>query len=154
MVMDTDKDRSKSTFHSKGEISKEGKKWLGELGLVDIWREAHPTVTQYSFFLHTHRSYARLDYFLGTTEVNSVVKDIDIDPVALSNHEAVTVQLQVAKTQSKTGGWRLKEFMLHKKIVEQQLTRCITEYLEFNDSPEVTITTLWEVMKAVVRGNL
>lgn len=93
MVMDSSKDRSQASLFHKGEMSGDGKKWLKEMGLVDIWREVHPTSTQYTFYSHAHKSYARLDYFLGTGEINSVVDAVSIEPAALSGHDAMTVQL-------------------------------------------------------------
>lgn len=66
VVMDASCDRSHTAYTHKGELSLEGRRWLDKMGLVDIWRTLHPTSTQYTFFSHAHRSYARLDHYLGS----------------------------------------------------------------------------------------
>lgn len=42
--------------------------------------------------------------------------------------------------------------MLQRSSVIQQIQGCISDYLAHNNSPTIPITTLWEAMKAVIRG--
>ncbi|KAJ1189825.1 hypothetical protein NDU88_006567 [Pleurodeles waltl] len=48
--------------------------------------------------------------------------------------------------------WRLNARLLTYKDILAEIEATITQFLEPNDAPEVTVATLWEALKAVVRG--
>lgn len=105
IVMDPEADRLGHRHSTSGALSPERKNWLAQRGLVDIWRVAHPRSTQYSFYSHVHHTYARLDHFLGSTELNASITDAKITPAALSDHAAVTLSLTVPHTNTHHGRW-------------------------------------------------
>ncbi|KAJ1188612.1 hypothetical protein NDU88_005371, partial [Pleurodeles waltl] len=64
LVMDGDLDRSGQRYGQTGSLSDAGRQWLSECGLVDVWRSAHPSLRDYSFYSSATKTYARLDLFL------------------------------------------------------------------------------------------
>lgn len=44
--------------------------------------------------------------------------------------------------------------MLHNKSIEHQIATRLQDYFHHNDTTDVTITTVWEAMKTVIRGEL
>lgn len=131
-----------------------GKAWLQEQGLVDLWREAHPHSTQFSFYSHAHRTYARLDHLLGTSDVHHLLSDVQIVPAAVSDHDAVTLTMGLPGLSRPPGRWRFRESMLHHPQTRDHISAHIKEYLRINDTADVKIASLWGALKAVTRGEL
>lgn len=152
--MDPAQDRSGHRFSSTGALTPAGKQWLKHLGIVDMWCAVHPHSTHYTFYSHVHHTYARLDHFLGSTDLYALVNDIDITPAALSDHDAVSVTIAVLKNPPNSRRWRLRESLLHRQGVVSQLTTCIKQYLTLNDQPDTSLASLWGALKAVIRGEL
>lgn len=125
---------------------------FAEAGLVDIWREKHPTSREYSFYSHSHKTYARIDYFLGTTSLTSLVHQIEIQPRTLSCHSAVSLMLSLRPGPATPCSWRLRYSLLHRPDVVKQISKALQDYLSVNDNSKTQIATLWDALKAVVRG--
>lgn len=119
--------------------------------LVDIWRLNHPTDTQYTFFSNVHSSYSRIDFFLADFKVASCVTAIKHHNRIISDHSAVTISLDLFEIKP-SYSWRFNPTLLFDSHFSQRVTEWLDEYLMFNDTGEVSDSTLWESLKAVLRG--
>ncbi|KAJ1209250.1 hypothetical protein NDU88_004628 [Pleurodeles waltl] len=137
-----------------GSLSDAGRQWLSECGLVDVWRSAHPSLRDYSFYSSATETYARLDLFLATQELLPRVRDSAIEPRALSDHTPVSVEIHMDMERVGAPGWRFRDSMLHNGATLEAIRRAITDYLSFNDDGTISIATLWEALKAVLRGEV
>lgn len=62
---------------------------LTDLRVVDIWRENHPGVQDYTFFSAHYQSYSRIDMIWGTTNLLSQTKEIHIGNRIYSDHAPI-----------------------------------------------------------------
>ena len=57
------------------------------------------------------------------------------------------------KTVRNTNTWRLSNTFLNSQQVTKEVKREIKKFLETNDNENMTTENLWDVAKAVLRGN-
>ncbi len=121
--------------------------------LVDVWRLKHPTDRQYTFFSHVHNSYSRIDFFLVDFKVASCVTSVKHHNRIISDHSAVTISLDLFDIKPNYS-WRFNPTLL----LDSNFSHCVIEWLDdyimFNDTGEVSDSTLWESLKAVLRGHI
>ncbi|KAJ1181229.1 hypothetical protein NDU88_006439 [Pleurodeles waltl] len=154
LVMDNDLDRSGHRYWQTGALTAAGRHWLVECGLEDVWRRAHPTLRDYSFYPAATKTYARLDFFLASQELLSRVMETTIEPRALTDHVPITVVVTLHQRQVGASGWRFRDSLLQTGATVESIRRAITDYLSFNDDGNTCMGTLWEALKAVVRGEV
>lgn len=134
-----------------GALSQVGLRRLRDIGLIDLWRHQHPQSREFSFYSSAHKTYARLDYFLGSTTLQDLTLSTDILTAALSDHAPVEVTLNFPQTQRPTKHWRLRDTLLHRSDVVAQIQGALDNYLLHNDNPDTNLSTRWEALKAVTR---
>lgn len=121
--------------------------------MVDVWRLKHPTDRQYTFFSHVHNSYSRIDFFLVDFKVASRVTSVKHHNRIISDHSAVTISLDLFDIKPNYS-WRFNPTLLLDSHFSQCVTEWLDDYLMFNDTGEVSDSTLWESLKAVLRGHI
>lgn len=63
------------------------------LGMIDSWRELHPTAKDYTHFSAPHRTYARIDHiFLHTSDIH-LASRASISEVPWSDHSLVSIKI-------------------------------------------------------------
>ncbi len=81
------------------------------------------------------------------------IKDSNIATIDLSDHSPISITLDLKRKTKKTIR-QLNSNILNDPKIMETLKKDISDYLELNDSGEVTPTILWDTLKAVVRGKL
>ena len=129
------------------------KKLLKETGMFDVWRDLNPKASQYSFFSHPHGVHSRLDYyFMFNTERHRII-NCSIGVKDVSDHAGVYLRLHL-DVQHKITTWRLNTSHLNDPQCQEFVKKEIHDYLETNDTEEVTPSVLWDAAKAVMRGKM
>lgn len=59
---------------------------------VDVWREQHPSVGDYSFLSHHHQSYSRIDMVFVSNTIVSHIVEVEIGIHHLSDHAPVILK--------------------------------------------------------------
>lgn len=135
------------------QVTKIIKTTFKEFGIVDLWRELHPTQRDYTHYSPPHDSYARIDYFF----INKIdlfrIKECEIEGADVSDHCAMCLKIQL-DTQKKIKQWRLNVGILNDEVLVREMTEEISTYLTENDNGEVSPVILWDALKAVLRGKL
>lgn len=120
--------------------------------LFDCWRTAFPSAKQFTFYSHPHKSHSRLDYFFVNAPTLRACKSSDIQAISWSDHVPITLSLALSSGTLRKCHWRLNDFLLKHDPSREDLEKTMTLYFAENNSPEVSIATLWEGHKAVLRG--
>uniref|UniRef100_A0A3B1J7U7 Reverse transcriptase domain-containing protein n=1 Tax=Astyanax mexicanus TaxID=7994 RepID=A0A3B1J7U7_ASTMX len=126
---------------------------LKSTNLVDIWRLQHPTTKGFSFYSPVHKSFSRIDYFLISSELVPRVNSTVYHPILISDHSPITLTLQNIITKP-AYHWKFNLNLLSDTTFIKYMNAKISEFLEFNDTKDVSDTVLWETFKAVTRGHI
>lgn len=62
---------------------------LHSYDLIDIWRDAHPTTRDFTFYSHVHKTYSRIDHLFTLSPLLSYVSSTKILPMAWSDHSSI-----------------------------------------------------------------
>lgn len=81
------------------------------------------------------------------------IRECDILTRDLSDHSPIILSLQVAKKKRNTL-WKLNSHILNDPAIVSKIKEDIKEFLEINDTGDVSPTILWDTLKAVMRGKL
>jgi exonuclease III len=145
-----DTSNNKRTVSPQNKILRKG---LEEIGLLDVWRELHPTDRDYTYFSAPHTVYSRIDFFFVFKNDRHRIINCDIGSRDISDHSPMYLTLYLDSRPKRTI-WRLNTALLNNKTVIQQIKAEIKTYLEINDNGEVNPNILWDALKAVIRGKL
>ena len=120
---------------------------------MDIWRLLNPSGRDFSYFSAVHKSYSRIDYFILDSRLLSQIADSTYHNILISDHAPVSLKL---KLNHKRGEfiWRLNNALLKDKEFCSYLSSKTDPYINTNDTDDVDDSTLWEAMKAVLRGHI
>ena len=129
------------------------KRMLREMEMFDVWRDLNPATKQYSFFSHPTGHHSRLDYiFMFNTERHRII-ECKIGVKDVSDHAGVYLKLHL-DVQPKKTIWRLNTSLLNNTQFQEYNKKEIKEYLELNNTEDITPDILWDAAKAVLRGKI
>lgn len=150
-VLDSILDRQRpqiSSYKSSGTLNN----LMHSYNLVDIWRLLYPTKKDFSYFSTVHKSYSRIDLFLLDSKLLTSVANCIYHNI-LSDHAPVSLSLNLNHKKG-TYHWRLNNTLLRNTEFCSFLSGKIDLYLATNNTGDVNDSTLWEAMKAVLRGHI
>ena len=98
-----------------------------------------------------HNSYSRIDYFLLDSKLIPNVIDTKYHNILISDHAPAAIILDF-KISKQRADWRLRPSLLNDGNFCKYMWGKITDYLETNDTSDVSVSTLWEAFKVVMRG--
>ncbi|MGL5901954.1 MAG: endonuclease/exonuclease/phosphatase family protein, partial [Cetobacterium sp.] len=153
LVLDTDLDRSSRRPVTVTKMAKSVKKFMDTYKIIDPWRTLHPNTRQYSYYSPVHQTYTRIDYFLIDSKLLQQTKHCNYETLMLSDHSPLTLHLIFGYNQT-SKIWRFDNSILSSKKGVEEIKKQINLYLSFNDTPDVTKSTLWEALKAFIRGQV
>lgn len=153
LVLDSDLDRSSRRPVTETKMAKSVKKFMNTYKIIDPWRTLHPNTRQYSYYSPVHQTYTRIDYFLIDSKLLQQTKHCNYETLMLSDHSPLTLHLTFGYNQT-SKIWRFDNSILSSKEGIEEIKKHINLYLSFNDTPDVTKSTLWEALKAFIRGQV
>ena len=127
------------------------KQYMTDYGLGDSWRARNPSLREYSHISSAHRSSSRIDFFLIS---NSLIQQIseNIHSIIISDHAPVSLTLNTPVLKKTSTRWRFNTSLLEDLNFTSLIKREWAAFLEMNESPDISPSTLWETGKAVMRG--
>nr|XP_060615874.1 uncharacterized protein LOC132765615 [Anolis sagrei ordinatus] len=122
-----------------------------EWDLEDSWRTLYKESRDYTFYSGRHNSWSRIDMIWSSKSINTQIFKIKILPRDLSDHCALELTLNHRKDFFR---WRLDDSLLKEEKDIKNNSDLLKEYFELNDTGNISIETLWDAGKAVMRGHL
>ena len=126
---------------------------IDQRDLIDIYRTFHPKTLDYIFFSSAHGTFSRVDHILGHKSSLGKFKKIEIISSIFSDYNTMRSEINYREENVKnTNTWRLNNTLLNNQEITAEIKEEIKKYLEANDNENMTISNLWDVSKAVLRG--
>lgn len=120
--------------------------------LFDAWRALHPGDRQYTFYFAPHHTHSRIDYLFVNNNTLRIIDSAQILPISWSDHAPVTLTLKLGTPLRRPYNWRLNNFLLQHVPSRTELESTLQYYFAENDTPDVSLPTLWAAHKTVLRG--
>lgn len=146
-----DKLSQKTPVNSKS--SEALKNIMHNLNLIDIWRLRNPDTRAYSFFSPVHNSYSWIDFMLLDSNLIPNVVSSHYHNILISDHAPLSLDIRF-KHRKDAQSWRFDNTILKDKSFLKFMSEKLPEIIATNDTGDVDDSTLWEAIKAVLRGNI
>ena len=125
------------------------KRFIQKNSLIDIWRKMFPMKKQFTWRQKYLGVYSRLDYWLVSSELYSVVYSTDIRPALKCDHNAISMKFKINSERKGNGYWKINNTLLF----DQYYITCIKNIiqkvkLEFSNQNSQIV---WEVCKIKIK---
>uniref|UniRef100_A0A8C4SJY7 Reverse transcriptase domain-containing protein n=1 Tax=Erpetoichthys calabaricus TaxID=27687 RepID=A0A8C4SJY7_ERPCA len=147
-------DRTPVTGGTTSNTAKIITQFLKDHNLSDPWRFLNPNSRTYSFYSPVHYSYSRIDYFFIDNNFLPTIKLCKYDTIVISDHAPLVLELKSISPSYSPRRWRLNPLLLADENCTEFISKQISFFLETNMSTEVSAGTLWETLKAFLRGQI
>lgn len=132
LVLDPTKDRSSSNPKTLSQAAKPLKKEIADFKLVDVWREKHKSVCEYSFYSHAHKSYSRIDIFLTHADRFHLISSCEY--LAMTHLDHAPLMLKPGKDPKLCGSYRpiallSSEYKVFTKVIATRLEKVIPDLI-------------------------
>lgn len=153
-AMSPDLDRSSSNISVKSKTALSIQSFLNINGMADAWRFLNPKSRDYSFFSPVHGTYSRIDYFFLDKKLLPWITKCQYQAIIISDHAPLVLTLRVPTSHTNYRPWRLNSLLLSDEDFVKFISSEITSFLEFNKTPGMSVSTIWETLKAFLRGQI
>uniref|UniRef100_A0A803TII6 Reverse transcriptase domain-containing protein n=1 Tax=Anolis carolinensis TaxID=28377 RepID=A0A803TII6_ANOCA len=152
-IMDKKWDKTEKATKNKnkslGQLPLDFMKMYKDLDLEDIWRKNHKEEKDYTYFSNRHQIWTRIDMIWASNTLTTNINHIKILPRTHTDHCPMEMILNQGK---KTWKWRLNDTLLKEEGDIKKNKVILKEFFDLNETPEITIQTVWDTSKAVMRG--
>lgn len=153
LVLDPKIDRSSQKPCSITKSAKAIHRFMNTYKLFDPFRSLSPNTKTYSYFSPVHHSFPRIDFFLIDYAYLTNIKHCDYGAIVLSEHCPVSLHIKIGHIPT-TKKWRFNNSLLSDLNIVEELKKQIEFFLQTNDDPDITRSTLWETFKVYLRGQI
>ena len=147
-------DRSLTRAHSPSKSAKTIQSFMEEFNMSDPWRFLYPNSKQYSFFSNVHKTFTRIDYFLINNNLLPSVQSVTYNPIVISDHAPISLTIGFDGPNSTRPPWRFNTRLLSSDVFVQSISNQINTFIEINKTPDISASTLWDTLKAYLRGSI
>ena len=109
-----------SKMFTQTPVHKKMKFFMSERGVVDLWRDFHPTEWNYTHYPHPHDAYSRINYYLIHKRDRRGVHQCELGNIDLSDHAPVRLTIQINNSPGNTLS-RLNPSILNNTQFQTQL---------------------------------
>lgn len=145
--LDADKDRTGVSNVNK-KVIKTIANLCKSLKTIDAWRTKHPTSKQYTY--RNINMSSRIDYWLVPEHIREQI-DCDIRPAVKTDHNAVSLKIQLPNSKRGPGLWKLNVSFLK----DQEYNNLILDVLNRTKNEASTCRmnkrTLWDMCKLNIK---
>lgn len=123
---------------------------MDSFDLVDIWREKHPNLQQFTWRSHNPSIQCRLDYFLISFNLFAQIDKCEISPGFKSDHSLIKINIVPTNEARGRGFWKFNTSLLHDPDYVDLINNCIHDTKQ--NETQMNPSMLWEFMKCQIRS--
>lgn len=124
------------------------------LNLCDPWRITNADNREYTCHSSSHDTFSRIDYYLISISLYEHHNTSRINPIIISDHAPIILQLRLRAPTLKTINWRFPSYLKESEEFRSYLKVHWNNYIDDNISHKDDVTLLWSAAKAVMRGHI
>lgn len=128
--------------------------FLKNYAVADVWRSLNSTIRAYSFFSNVHQTFSHIDYFLLDKKHLPLVRACTYEAIVISDQSPLSLKLKFNDIPITHPRWRFNTNMLSDEDMIKFITTNMDIYIQTNSTPDVSYCTVWEALKAYMRGRL
>ncbi|KAK3105048.1 hypothetical protein FSP39_016060 [Pinctada imbricata] len=125
LVLDYDKDCHNYTRQNNVKASDEVKSMCNELSICDPWRIQNPILKRYTWSRINPTKRARLDFFLISTPLLTMLDRTDIEPGYRTDHSIITLEIKISNFINGKGFWKFNNSLLYDKLYVEKVKNVI-----------------------------
>ncbi len=153
-VMDVNYDRSHPNASGDQALATAAlQSWVKNLGFIDIWRSVNPTLKDYSFFSHRHKSFSRIDFLFSSPKLFQSIDTAVLLPIALSDHKGVLCRASLNFLSKRATRWHFNSSLLRNEEYKEQFLAQLDKFLSFNIGSVEDPRILWDAVKGFITSN-
>ena len=100
-----------------------------------------------------HGTFSKIDHMIGHKASRKKFKKIEIISSIFSDHKALKLETNPkGKNPKHSKSWRLNSMLLNNEWVKNEIREEIKNFPETNKNKLTAIQSLWDTVKAVLRG--
>lgn len=124
------------------------------MDLINIYRAIYPNTKRYTFFFSApHGIFSKINHTLGHKTSLHRYQKTEIRICILSEQYGLKLNIENARIYREcTNSWNYS--LMNRNLVKTTITEEIRNILQLNENENTTNTSLWDTMKAVLRGKL
>ena len=134
--------------NNKDQGLKELNDMMQQCSLEDIYRKRYPNKNTFTFSRGNSRS--RIDYFLTSAMLDSYIKDTSVIHFPFSDHDAILLQLDLAKTLKGPGIWKMNANTIQTDTFRETMEKIWPIWVSSINNYD-NILTWWEVIKIRIK---
>ena len=150
IILDVLKDKKGGSRFSKPNAQRQVKSMMESFDLVDIWRDQHPNLMQFTWRSYNPPVQSRLDFFLISFNLYAQVDKSEISSGFKTDHSLVKFHVVPVNEARGRGFWKFNTALLHEPEYVDKIKKCISEVKINVNSMDPSM--LWEFMKCKVRS--
>uniref|UniRef100_A0A3Q3A000 Reverse transcriptase domain-containing protein n=1 Tax=Kryptolebias marmoratus TaxID=37003 RepID=A0A3Q3A000_KRYMA len=147
-------DRSSNKSYSVSKSSKVLHTFMQQYAVSDVWRYFNPNTRKFSFFSPVHSTFSRIDFFLLDNKLLSSVRSCCYNPIVISDHSPVILDLSLPGRTASRPPWRFNSVLLNDSVFVKTMNDRLDLYVSTNITSDVSAATVWETCKAYLRGEI
>ena len=139
--------------HSNSKVREMLSVIMEEYNLIDVWRNFHPTLRQYTRHQKSPQVLSRLDYILVSSDFLCNCVKSKISPGIQSDHSIVSMQFNDNKPSRGKSYWKLNcSYLHHDTDFVKMIKEKIEEFKQIHKDSECNPNTIWDSMKCFIAG--
>ena len=127
--------------------------FVDRLGMIDLWRRAHPHDRQYSYFSGAHTTFSRLDYFFAPAGTLPDTWEVEYKARRLSDLSPLWLRCGRGP-HTRHASWQLNSWELRDPKVVKAILVDSQLYFAENIGTVESQVMIWEVYKTVARNSI
>ena len=150
--LDITKDKKGGTLEKQSTYANDWNNICNEFSLTDIWRVRNPDKRYFTRRQNSKKGIvqSRLDYWLISTGIAYLIKEVNIKPSYGSDHSILTMEMKIINTDKRGRGyWKFSNSLLtdieYVNIIKQTINKLKNEVKMDNKN------MLWEYLKCQMR---
>ena len=153
LVIDIQKDKKGGNPVTHTKALKVVQHIIDRLDLTDIWRLLNPDTERFTWRRRNPEIHCRLDFFLTSSSLNTIVTKADISPGYKTDHSLITLHLVNNPNPRGPGFWKLNTSFLLEDDYVALIKKTIEDVAkEYENNDEVDAPLLWDTMKMRIRS--